>query len=261
MGTGALPDIREEVHARGREASVVAEPPPPLAPVVPLVLIVEDEAPMRKVLRILLSSSGLETAMATSGAEAVRRAAVRAPHLVLLDLGLPDEDGIEVVRRLRDWMVAPILVVSARDDEKDKITVLDAGANDYLTKPFSSGELLARIRVWLRQQPPDRAEERAPVLEVGELRLDLRRRLVHVGGREVHLTPIEYKLFELLMRNRGSLLTHRQLLLHAWGPRYANETHYVRVYMTHLRDKLRATAGAPGSIVTEPGVGYRLRSE
>jgi two-component system KDP operon response regulator KdpE len=227
----------------------------------PLVLVVDDERPMQKMLRIVLSSNGFRTQEATTGAEALERAAACNPDLVLLDLGLPDADGLEVTRRLREWMVAPIVVISARGMEQDKVGVLDAGANDYLTKPFAAGELLARLRVWLRQSArvdPDRDES---VIEVGELRLDLGRRVVCVAGREVHLTPIEYKLFTALMRNRGRVMTHGQLLETTWGPRFVKQTQYLRVYMGHLRQKLEPDEALPRHLLTEPGVGYRLRAD
>jgi two-component system KDP operon response regulator KdpE len=227
----------------------------------PLVLVVDDEPPMRKLLRVVLGANGLRTEEATSGAEALVRAASYNPDLVLLDLGLPDSDGIDVTRRLRAWMAAPILVLSARGREQDKVAVLDAGANDYLTKPFSNAELLARIRVWLRQTAraaPDRDES---TIEVGDFRIDLAQRLVCVAGREVHLTPIEYKLLTTLMRNAGRIMTHRQLLETTWGPgpRPGSGTQYLRVYMGRLRRKLEPDAAPPRYLLTEPGVGYRLR--
>jgi two-component system, OmpR family, KDP operon response regulator KdpE len=227
----------------------------------PLVLVVEDEWPMQKLLRILLGASGMRTLEATSGAEALERAAAHNPDVVLLDLGLPDLDGIEITRRLRDWMAAPILVISARGQEQDKVAVLDAGANDHLTKPFANGELLARLRVWLRQTArvaPDRDES---VIEVGELRVDLARRLVCVAGERVHLTPTEYKLLATLVRNPERVMTHRQLLQATWGPHCANKTQYLRVYMGQLRQKLERDLARPRYLLTEPGVGYRFRAE
>lgn len=223
-----------------------------------LVLVVEDEPPMQDLLRVLLRASGLCTLEATSGAEALARAAAHNPNLVLLDLGLPDSDGIEVTRRLREWMAAPILVISARWQEQDKVAALDAGADDYLTKPFANSELLARIRVWLRQTARATPDEQS--ITVGDLRIDLDRRLVWAAAREVHLTPIEYSLFAMLMRNAGRIVTYRQLLETTWGPRYVNKTHYLRVYIAQLRRKLEPD-GAPGRyLLTEPSVGYRLRA-
>lgn len=227
----------------------------------PLVLVVDDESSMQKMLRIVLNANGLRTEEAISGAEALGRAADYNPDLVLLDLGLPDCNGIDVIRQLRAWMTAPILVISARGEEQHKVDVLEAGANDYLTKPFAHGELLARIHVWLRQGAragPARAES---IVEVGELRIDFARRIVCAAGREVYLTPIEYKLFATLMRNPGRVMTHPQLLETTWGPRHGDDTQYLRVYMGRLRRKLEPGATTPRYIVTEPGVGYRLRAE
>jgi two-component system KDP operon response regulator KdpE len=226
----------------------------------PLVLVVDDELPMQGLLRIVLRSGGLRTLEATCAAEAIERAAACNPDLVLLDLGLPDSDGIDVTRRLREWMAAPIIVISARGREQDKVAVLDAGANDYLIKPFANAELLARIRVWLRQTARVAAGGRESIIEVGDLRLDLARRLVCVAEREVHLTPIEYTLFTTLMRNAGCVMTHRQLLETTWGRPYTNKTQYLRVYMAQLRRKLEPDTALPRYLLTEPGVGYRIRA-
>jgi len=179
----------------------------------------------------------------------------------LLDLGLPDIDGLEVTKRLREWATAPIIVISARGQEDDKINALDAGADDYLTKPFGTGELMARIRVALRHAARAGQERTEPVLKVGDLSVDLDKRTVFVAGAEVHLTPIEYKLLAVLLKNAGKVLTHRQLLKDVWGPGYANNTQYLRVYMVQLRHKLEADAARPRYLVTEPGVGYRLKTE
>jgi two-component system KDP operon response regulator KdpE len=227
----------------------------------PLVLVVEDEPPMRKFLQSVLGDHGFRTVLAACGCDGLAQAAAYNPDFVLLDLGLPDLDGIEVTRRLREWMGAPIVVISARGQEDDKISALDVGANDYLTKPFATGELLARIRVWMRQLARGHRERDAPVIEIGELRIDLARRTVFAGGREVHLTPTEYKLFAALMQNAGRVITHRQLLEITWGPAYRNETQYVRVYMGQLRRKLESNPARPRYLMTEPGVGYRLRVE
>jgi two-component system KDP operon response regulator KdpE len=226
----------------------------------PLVLVVDDELPMQKLLRIVLSSRGLRTQEATSGAEALGRAAAHNPDLVLLDLGLPDSDGIEVTRRLREWTAAPILIISARGHERDKVAVLDAGANDYLTKPFAAGELLARIRVWLRQTVRILPDGDETTIEVGELRIDLARRLVCIARQEVHLTPIEYKVLVTLARKAGTVLTYQQLLKEVWGPDYSTQKHYLHVYMAHLRTKLEPDPTKPRFLVTELGVGYRLNS-
>jgi two-component system, OmpR family, KDP operon response regulator KdpE len=225
----------------------------------PLVLVVDDEAPTRQLLRILLEGNSLRVVEARSGAEGLERAATYNPDLVLLDLGLPDSDGIDVTRRLREWMVAPIVVISARGQEREKVAVLDAGANDYLTKPFASGELLARIRVWVRAAHAG-ADVYESVLEVGDLKVDLGRRVVSVAGREIHLTPTEYKLLVTLMHSRGRVMTHRQLLEATWGPRYSHQTQYLRVYMGQLRRKLEQDAARPRHLLTEPGVGYLVRS-
>jgi two-component system, OmpR family, KDP operon response regulator KdpE len=224
----------------------------------PLVLVVDDERPMQELLRTVLRGSGLDTLEATSGAEALAYAATESPDIVLMDLGLPDEDGIDVTRRLREWMAAPILVISARWQERDKVAVLDAGANDYVTKPFANAELLARVRVWLRQTV--RASRVESTITVGELRIDLDRRLVHAAGREVHLTPIEYSLFATLMQSAGRIVTYRQLLEATWGPRCASKIHYLRVYVAQLRRKLEPDGGLSRYFLTEPGVGYRLRA-
>jgi two-component system, OmpR family, KDP operon response regulator KdpE len=244
--------------AQGDATGVARESTRTAAIAGPLVLVVDDEAASRKLLRIVLGASGIRTIEARSGADALEHAAAYNPDLVLLDLGLPDSDGVVVLRRLREWMAAPILVISARGQEQDKVAVLDAGANDYLTKPFLSGELLARIRVWVRQT--NSADGSESVIEVGGLKVDLGRRLVSADGREVRVTPTEYKLFVTLMRNRGCVMTHRQLLAATWGPRYANQTPYLRVYMGHLRRKLEQDAARPRYLLTEPGVGYRIRA-
>jgi two-component system KDP operon response regulator KdpE len=227
----------------------------------PLLLIVEDDVQMRKFLRASLSSHGYRLVQAVNGNEGLSQAASYNPDLILLDLGLPDIDGLEVTKRLREWASAPIIVISARGQEDDKVNALDSGADDYLTKPFGTGELLARIRVALRHSARGRQERTEPVLTVGELSIDLDKRTVHVAGVEVHLTPIEYKLLAILLKNAGKVLTHRQLLKDVWGPGYVNNTQYLRVYMVQLRHKLEADAARPKYLVTEPGIGYRLKSD
>lgn len=229
--------------------------------VMPLLLVVEDDVQMRKFLRASLSSHGYRLVEATSGEEATTQAAAYNPDLVLLDLGLPDIDGLEVTQRLREWATAPIIVISARGQEDDKIKALDSGADDYLTKPFGTGELLARIRVALRHAARVGQERSEPVLTVGELSVDLDKRTVHRAGVEVHLTPIEYKLLATLLKNAGKVMTHRQLLKEVWGPGNTNNTQYLRVYMVQLRHKLETDAARPRYLVTEPGVGYRLKGE
>jgi two-component system KDP operon response regulator KdpE len=227
-----------------------------------LVLVVEDEPQMQRFLRASLSSHGFRVLEATTGARAIVEATTHNADLVLLDLGLPDLDGIELTRRLREWTRVPIIVISARGREEDKVLALDAGADDYLTKPFGVNELLARIRVALRHaREAQSLEAPTPIIELGSLRIDLDRRDVTVDRHEVHLTPIEYKLLVLLAKNAGKVLTHRQILKEVWGPAYAGQTHYVRVRMAELRKKIERDAGRPKLFVTEPGVGYRLKAE
>ncbi len=220
-------------------------------------LIVDDEAPIRRFLRAGLGSSGYQLIEAETGADAVRQAAAHNPDVILLDLSLPDLDGLEVTRRIREWSQVPIIVISARGQDEDKVAALDFGANDYLTKPFSMPELSARIRVALR--PSARGESAVGVFETGPLRVDFSTRQVFIEGREIHLTPLEYKLLSLLTRNAGKVLTHKQLLTEVWGPNYSGETHYLRVYMKQLRHKLERDPARPEFFTTEPGVGYRFR--
>ncbi|HKW41804.1 MAG TPA: response regulator, partial [Gemmatimonadales bacterium] len=230
-------------------------------PAGPLVLVIEDELQMRRFLRAALESHAYRMVEATTGREGVTQATGRNPDVILLDLGLPDGDGIDLTRRMREWSATPIIVISARGREQDKIAALDAGADDYLTKPFAIGELLARLRVALRHAARASSAAPEPVFALGELRVDLVRRQVFVADREVHLTPTEYKLLTALVRHAGKVLTHRQLLKEAWGPNAVEHTHYVRVYMTQLRHKLERDPARPQYLLTEPGVGYRLRLE
>jgi two-component system, OmpR family, KDP operon response regulator KdpE len=222
----------------------------------PLLLVVEDEPQLRRFLRASLASRGYQLLEATTVREAQQLATSHLPDLFLLDLGLPDGDGIELTRALRGWTHAPIIVISARGREEDKVDALDAGADDYLTKPFGVNELLARIRVALRHAQAAPAEE--PALEVGPLRIDLARREVTAEGREVRLTPTEFKLVVLLARNAGKVLTHGHILREIWGPR-STQAHLVRVHMAELRRKLEADPARPRLLLTEVGVGYRLR--
>ena len=224
-----------------------------------LILVVEDEPQVQKFLHASLTAEGYRVLAATTGAEALTLARTHNPDLVLLDLGLPDMDGMAVTTKLREWSRKPIIVISARGQEADKVRALDLGADDYLTQPFGTGELLARIRVAVRNAARASEVGVEPVVTVGELRIDLDKRQVFAGDREVHLTPNEYKLFAYLMKNAGKVLTHRQLLKEVWGPAYATQTHYLRVYMVQLRHKLEAEAARPRYLVTEPGVGYRLK--
>jgi two-component system KDP operon response regulator KdpE len=225
------------------------------------VLIIEDEPQMQKFLHASLTSGGYKTLEAASGREGIDLARTHNPDLVLLDLGLPDMDGMDVTKELRTWSTKPIIVISARGQEEDKVGALDVGADDYLTKPFGMNELMARMRVALRHASRAKEESTEPMLKIGDLEIDLDRRRVTSSGREVHLTPNEYKLFAYLMKHAGKVLTHRQLLKEVWGPAYASQTHYLRVYMVQLRHKLETDAARPRYLVTEPGVGYRLKTE
>ena len=225
----------------------------------PAVLLIEDEPQIRRFLRAALSSHGYTPVEAATAEEGLRQATARPPALIILDLGLPDVDGLEVTRRVREWSQIPIIVLSARGQESDKIAALDAGADDYLTKPFGVGELLARMRAALRHAVGPEAG--STVFQTGDLRIDLARRQVFIQGDEVHLTPIEYRLLAMLVRYAGKVVTHRQLLKEVWGPAYQDESHYLRVYMGQLRHKLEVDPARPRYLVTEPGVGYRLRED
>ena len=224
------------------------------------VLVVEDEVPMRRFLRSALASHGFRVAEAGSLREAERAVTESPPHAILLDLGLPDGDGLDLLRRVREWSTAPVIVVSAREREDDKVTALDAGADDYLTKPFGTSELLARIRVALRHARAQHGSSE-PVLVIGPLRIDHARHEVSVSGVAVHLTPIEFRLLALLAQHAGKVLTHRQLLREVWGPRATQHTHYLRVHMAALRRKIESDPARPRWLATEAGVGYRLRDE
>jgi two-component system KDP operon response regulator KdpE len=224
-----------------------------------MILLVEDEPQMQRFLRIVLQGQGYCFIEAQTGQEGLVQAATRSPDIVLLDLGLPDIDGLEVTRRLREWSDIPIIVLSAREQEQDKIKALDAGADDYLTKPFGAGELLARIRVAMRHRAMRQAGQQEPVFVLGNLRVDLTQRQVFLNEKEVHLTPIEYKLLTMLLKNAGRVITHSQLLKEVWGPPYLKETQYLRVYMTQLRHKLEADPARPRFLINEPGIGYRLK--
>jgi two-component system, OmpR family, KDP operon response regulator KdpE len=226
----------------------------------PLVLLIEDEPQMRRFLRTALASNGYRMVETATAREGLAQAAGRNPDVILLDLGLPDRDGLDVARELRGWSAVPIIVLSARGREQDKVAALDLGADDYLTKPFGVDELLARIRVALRHAARAPGEAMDPVFESEGVRVDLVRREVRRGEQEVHLTPTEYKLLTVLIRHAGKVLTHGQLLKEVWGSRSPEQAHYVRVYMAQLRQKLEADPTRPRLLVTEPGVGYRLRS-
>ncbi len=225
-----------------------------------VVLVIEDESAMRRFLSAALTSHGFKVIEAGTVAQAIALATEARPAAILLDLGLPDGDGLDLLRTLREWSTTPVIVLSARDREDDKVTALDAGADDYLTKPFGVSELLARIRVALRhargQTVPD-----DPVLAIGPIRVDQARHEVTVDAEQVHLTPIEFRLLAFLARHAGKVLTHRQLLHEVWGPRSTQHTQYLRVHMAALRKKLETDPARPRWLTTEPGVGYRLRDE
>ena len=227
----------------------------------PTLLIIEDEAPIRRFLRATLPNEGYRLVEAETGEQGLRLAANQPPDLVILDLGLPDIDGLEVIRRLREWSTVPILVLSARDQEREKIAALDAGADDYLTKPFGIGELLARLRVANRRATRTAASVEEAVFTTGDLHIDLGARRVIVRQTEVHLTPLEYKLLTTLAHHAGKVLTHRFLLKEVWGPGDVHETHYLRVFMTSLRRKIESDPAQPRYLLTEQGVGYRLAAE
>jgi len=224
------------------------------------VLLIEDDVAIRRFLRTALEANGYRYLEAANGEEGVAMASTHVPDLVLLDIGLPDISGFDVVARLRAWSRVPILILTARGQEQDKIRALDAGSDDYVSEPCSAGEPLARARVALRHAA-GAAHEDAAAFKVGELQVDLVRRHVTVGGAEVRLTPIEYKLLTTLVKHAGKVVTHQQLLRDVWGPSHDDQSHYVRVYMAHLRHKIEAEAARPRYLLTEPGVGYRLAAE
>ena len=221
------------------------------------VLVVEDEVEIRRFIRLSLQAESLEVSEADSMQRGLIEAGTRRPDLVVLDLGLPDGDGIDFIRGLRTWSEIPVIVLSARTMEADKIAALDAGADDYLVKPFGTGELLARVRAQLRRHPRATAEAQS-VLEFGDVRIDLVRRTVERAGAALHLTPIEYRLLTHLASHPNRVLTHPQLLRAVWGPSHSQDTHYVRIYMGHLRSKLEADPSQPQHLITELGVGYRF---
>jgi two-component system, OmpR family, KDP operon response regulator KdpE len=226
-----------------------------------LVLVVEDEPQVMRFLRATLLAHDYDLREATTGAQALTEAATRSPDIILLDLGLPDGDGVDVTRRLREWSRTPIIVISARGQEGDKVQALDAGADDYLTKPFGVAELLARMRVALRNASRPAGGGAEAVFRTGELEVDLAARSVKVGGREVHLTRTEYKLLAVLVQHAGKVVTHRQLLREVWGPGSVEHSHYLRVYMGQLRHKLEQDPARPRYLETEVAVGYRLRTD
>ena len=223
----------------------------------PVILVVDDEIQIRRFVRISLEANGYRVYEAASGEDAILKVAQVRPDLVILDIGLPDIDGFEVLSRLREWTAIPVIMLSVRDSDRDKIAALDMGADDYLVKPFSMEELMARIRVAQRHAQPQQDE---PVFTSGEIQVDFVRRLVTLRGEVVKLTPTEYALLRLMIQHAGKVLTHQQILKAVWGPEYVHETHYLRVYFAQLRQKLEDDPTRPRFLLTEPGVGYRLSS-
>ena len=222
------------------------------------VLVVDDEAPIRRYLRAALSAQGFTVYESANGQEALNAVITNRPDIIILDLGLPDIDGIEVTRRLREWSKTPIIILSVREAEQDKIAALDAGADDYLTKPFGTGELLARMRAASRRLT---TEADGPTLHVDALHMDLSRRLVTVNDNEISLTPTEYDILRILVQNAGKVLTHHQLLRQVWGTAYESEMHLLRVNISNLRRKIETDPTRPHYLITEPGVGYRFRAD
>ncbi|MBE7536092.1 MAG: response regulator transcription factor [Anaerolineales bacterium] len=220
------------------------------------ILVVDDETPIRRYLRAALTAQGFTVYEASNGEEALNAVLANRPDMIILDLGLPDMDGIEVTRRLREWSQTPIIILSVREAENDKIAALDAGADDYLTKPFGTGELLARMRVAQRRQLTNADE---PIFQVGALKMDISRHLVTLDENEIALTPTEYDILRLLIKNAGKVLTHHHLLRQVWGTAYESEMHLLRVNISNLRRKIEPDPARPQYIVTESGVGYRLR--
>ncbi len=221
----------------------------------PTVLVIDDEVQIRRLLKVCLEANGYRVVEAATGQEGITTAAQYPPDVVILDLGLPDLDGLSVLRRLREWSRVPVVVLSVRDQEDDKVAALDNGADDYVTKPFSTGELLARLRVAQRHAAP--ASE-VTVFRSGAIAVDLTRRVVTRDGKDVKLTATEYSLLRLFVRHAGKVLIHKQILREVWGPNSVDQTHYLRVYIAHLREKLEVDPSHPQLIITEPGVGYRL---
>ncbi len=219
------------------------------------VLVIDDEVQIRRFLRISLEAHGYHLHEAANGAEGILKTAQLRPDVIILDMGLPDLDGLDVLRRIREWTKTPVIILSVRDSDQDKVGALDAGADDYLTKPFSTDELMARIRVAMRHTAP---KEEMLIFKTGDLEVDVTRRLVTVKGEVVKLTPTEYALLRLMIQHAGKVLTHRQILREVWGREYENETHYLRVYFAQLRQKIEADPTRPSIILTEPGIGYRL---
>lgn len=232
-----------------------------MAEPLPLILVIEDEPQIQRFLHAALTEKGYRQIEALTGQQGLTHATTQPPDAIILDLGLPDMDGLEVARRIREWSNVPIIVLSARGQEKDKVAALDLGADDYLTKPFGIGELQARLRVALRHSARSRSDAAGAVFAVDQLRVDLAARRIFLNDTEVHLTPIEYRLLTTLVKHAGKVLTHTYLLKEVWGPTSAHETHYLRVFMANLRHKLEANPSRPRYLLTEQGVGYRLADE
>jgi two-component system KDP operon response regulator KdpE len=222
-------------------------------------VVIEDDVQIRRFLKATFEENGFKYVEADTAQKGLIQCETQMPDVIVLDLGLPDLDGLEVIERVREWTKVPILVLSARGQEKDKVAALDAGADDYLTKPFGVDELMARLRVALRHSARTESSEAETVFRLKGLEVDLERRIVTVSGKEVHLTPIEYRLLTTLVKHAGKVLTHRQLLVEVWGPNAEFEHQYVRVYMNQLRHKIEAEPARPKYLVTETGVGYRLK--
>jgi two-component system KDP operon response regulator KdpE len=229
-----------------------------MADPVPVVLLVEDDRHIRRFVRTSLEAEGWRVFEAETMRQGLVDAATRKPDLVIADLGLPDGDGVDLIRELRAWSHVPVIVLSARSDEGDKVRSLDAGADDYIEKPFGVSELLARARANLRRQSQSRGGEGGSLVTIGDVEIDLAARIVRKAGAEVHLTPIEYRLLGVLLANAGRVLTHRHLLREVWGPAHVEQNHYLRVFMGNLRHKLEDDPAQPKMLVTETGVGYRL---
>ena len=225
----------------------------------PVIIVIEDDPPIRRFLRTGLSTQGFTVFEADTGKQGIIEAQVRKPDLVILDLGLPDMEGVEVIKTIRAWSAIPIIILSARSSEQHKIDALDAGADDYLTKPFGFGELLARIRVALRHAIRPMEHIQADIFATANLKVDLHNRVVTLDDEEVHLTPIQYRLLVVLVKQAGRVLTHQQILKEVWGPSYQENAHYLRIYMSQLRQKLEVDPTQPKFLLTESGVGYRLK--
>jgi two-component system KDP operon response regulator KdpE len=242
-------------NTRGTQSARVS------APRRPVIVVVEDDESIRRFLHTGLRAHGYEVLEADSGALGLRLASARNPDLMILDLGLPDMDGVDVVQQLRHWYQAPVITLSARSDERDKVGTLEAGADDYMTKPFGLAELVARIQVALRRTAVAARQDADGKFTIGELSIDLHLRRVYRNGQQTHLTPKEYRLLETLIRHAGRVVTQRQLMTAVWGTEYEDKTHYLRIYMAALRNKLEADPARPRLFMTEPGTGYRLATE